>query len=176
MLSRMKMSIHDALELYSRVGNDVFGKPRFGYRDPKLATKRHLMYKSNRQDSTEILLSQNEEGGCAKNGTDGEDYDTADSGGSKPDYYHPPLLRDSNGKLVSSRDGLSNMSHWAGHQLRALQSAAAPSEAVEEKRYWKHTITSEKKGISETRLLVNALHLERQVIRDDQCLAHAFRL
>lgn len=37
MLSRMQMDIDRALAQYTVVGNDVFGKPRFGYKNPKFA-------------------------------------------------------------------------------------------------------------------------------------------
>jgi hypothetical protein len=219
---------------------------------------------------------------------DGEKHNTSSPRGSHPDYYHPPLLRASNGKLVSSRDGVSkyfdyrsntvdiapkkvkvpgssahssspelletpvrarsrdfkvvepyqdriqssdviglmnsapgfeymeeiwdqpgrqpspqleatqpgNFKHSptpphlrppqvfrrrtfeemeVNSQSRMAHHGAQPHNGIKDKQYWKHIIITEQTGISETRLLANALQLEKKAIRDDQCLANAFR-
>jgi hypothetical protein len=57
----------------------------------------------------------------------------------------------------------------------AMAHYVAPSIGMEGNQHWKHINTAEQKQISETRLLANALRLERKANTDDRCLANAFR-
>jgi hypothetical protein len=62
MLSRMKMDIDHALKQYTVVGNEVFGKPRFGYRNPKFAKVAGLLrpkYATKRMESALHTVLQN---------------------------------------------------------------------------------------------------------------------
>jgi hypothetical protein len=88
-------------------------------------------------------------------------------------FHTPAYLSHSTKSVPSHRHGVSRL--FNGADLSAPRPLAAPSDGVEGRWYGKHMVTSEQKGISETRLLANALQLERKSIRDDQCLANAFR-
>jgi hypothetical protein len=89
----------------------------------------------------------------------------------------PPHLRSSQvfrRQTLEDMDTTSRLSlARGGAQSSALVHYA--SNGIKKKQHWKHIITTEQTGISETRLLANALQLERKAIRDDQCLANAFR-
>jgi hypothetical protein len=93
--------------------------------------------------------------------------------GLRTKVYNPAYPSHSTQSVPSHRHRVSRL--FYGASVSAPRPLAAPSDGVEERRYGNHMVTSEQKGISETRLLVNALQLERISIRDDQCLANAFR-
>jgi hypothetical protein len=62
MLSRMKMDIGHALRQYTVVGDEVFGKPRFGYRNPKFAKLAGLLrpkYATKRMENALHTVLQN---------------------------------------------------------------------------------------------------------------------